>query len=98
MSTPIAPPPSVVAAPPTPESAPLARDEDSGSSTPGQSFVDKVTILARITPILLEVFSVVDDVFTESDALSPEKRQVGLSRIYRAYKAAKAQLDPESAS
>lgn len=79
----------VTAARLTQESAPLAREE-----LP-PALAAKIATLAAVTPILLDVFSVVDDVFTESDALSPEKRQVGLSRIYRAYKKAKAQLDPD---
>lgn len=42
-----------------------------------------------------ELFAEVDDVFTEDDALSPEKRQMGMGRLYRAWKKARKELDPD---
>lgn len=35
-----------------------------------------------------------DDVFTEDDALSPEKRQISLGRIYEEWKRVRGELDP----
>lgn len=40
---------------------------------------------AAVRP-LLELFSVVDDVFTEADAFNADKRRQGYGRIYRAWK------------
>lgn len=44
---------------------------------------------------LLEMFAICDDVFSEDDALSAEKRQMSLARIYRTWKDVRGQLDPE---
>jgi len=41
------------------------------------------------------LFADVDDVFSEDDALSPEKRQMGMGRIYRSWKRVRAQLDED---
>ena len=43
----------------------------------------------------IELFADVDDVFSEDDALAPEKRQMGMGRLYRAWKKARAKLDPD---
>ena len=43
----------------------------------------------------IELFADVDDVFSEDDALSPEKRQMGMGRIYRSWKRVRAQLDED---
>ena len=45
--------------------------------------------------MLLELFSTLDDTFTEDDALSPEKRQMTVGRVYRAWKDARLAMDPE---
>lgn len=50
--------------------------------------------LAVMLPFI-ELFADVDAVFTEDDALSPEKRQMSLGRIYRSWKNARAWLDPD---
>ena len=44
---------------------------------------------------LLELFAVTDDVFTEVDAFSAEKRQASLGRIYRQWKRTRKSLDPD---
>lgn len=44
---------------------------------------------------LLSMFAMCDDVFTEDDALSPEKRQMSLGRIYEEWKRCREKLDPE---
>ena len=41
------------------------------------------------------LFAEVDDVFTENDAMAPEKRQMSMGRLYRAWKKARAELDPD---
>ena len=56
---------------------------------------DPAIVLALATRPLLELFAAVDDVFTEDNALGPENRQKSLGRIYRAWKAAREQLDPD---
>jgi len=43
----------------------------------------------------IELAAVVDDVFTEDDALSPEKRQTGMGRMYRAWKQWRTEVDPD---
>lgn len=55
---------------------------------------DPAVTLARATMPLLEMFACVDDVFSEDDALSPDKRQMSLGRIYRTWKSVRTQLDP----
>lgn len=50
-------------------------------------------MLAAVVP-LLELFAMVDDVFTEDDALDPSKRQMSLGRIYEQWKRTRAALDP----
>lgn len=51
-------------------------------------------MLAAVVP-LLEMFAMCDDVFTEDDALSPEKRQISLGRLYEQWKRTRTALDPE---
>lgn len=63
--------------------------------SPSSSTTDPALALAAATRPLLELFSVVDDVFTEDDALSAEKRQMSLGRIYRGWKECRAALDPD---
>lgn len=41
------------------------------------------------------LFADVDAVFTENDAMAAEKRQMSMGRLYRAWKACRAELDPE---
>lgn len=56
-----------------------------------------VAILRRLEPVLLpyyELASVLDDVFTEPDALSVEKRKMTTGRVYRAWKDWRKALDP----
>lgn len=43
---------------------------------------------------LLSLFAVVDDVFTEDDALSKSKRRMSLGRCYEEWKRCRAKLDP----
>jgi hypothetical protein len=43
---------------------------------------------------LLSLFAVVDDVFTEDDALSKAKRRMSLGRCYEEWKRCRAVLDP----
>lgn len=50
---------------------------------------------AALLLLLLDLFSVVNDVFTEEDALKPEKRQMSLGRIYRAWGKFCRELDPD---
>lgn len=50
--------------------------------------------LLRLTGPLLELFADVDDVFSEDDAMDPQKRQMGMGRLYRAWKKARAATDP----
>lgn len=50
--------------------------------------------LVNATEPLLELFALVDAVFTEDDAMSPEKRQTGMGRIYEQWKRCRAELDP----
>lgn len=42
-----------------------------------------------------ELFAEVDAVFDEDDAMTPEKRQMGMGRLYRAWKKAREELDPD---
>ena len=46
-----------------------------------------------VVGILLEMFSVVDDVFTEERAMAPENIHKGMGRIYRSWKEARKELD-----
>lgn len=50
--------------------------------------------LVNATEPLLELFALVDDVFTEDDAMDPSKRQIGMGRIYEQWKRTRAALDP----
>lgn len=59
------------------------------------SYESKVNSLVNASIPLLELFSVVDDVFDEHDAFAPDKIRAGLGRIYRQWKKSRAQLDPE---
>lgn len=59
------------------------------------SELDPAIVLARATQPLLDMFATVDDVFSEDDALSADKRQVSLGRIYRKWKEVRSQLDPD---
>lgn len=61
------------------------------SSLPVHEFA---TGLLKITPALLRFFAAVDDVMSEDDAMHPAKRQMGMGRIYRAWKIAREELDP----
>lgn len=51
--------------------------------------------LRRLVQPLLEMFSVLDDVFTEEDAFSNEKIKTSLGRIYRAWKKVRTIMDPD---
>jgi hypothetical protein len=53
----------------------------------------RVDALVAATAPLLELFSVLDAVFTEDDALT-EHRQTSLGRCYEAWRKARAELDP----
>ena len=61
------------------------------SLTPEQRFRE---LLGLVTP-MLEFFADIDDVFSEDDALSAEKRQMGLGRCYRAWKRCRTAMDPD---
>lgn len=50
--------------------------------------------LAPVVVPLLEMFSVVDDVFDEADAFAPEKIHKSLGRIYRQWMDTREALDP----
>jgi len=50
--------------------------------------------LRRVQLALLSLFAMVDDVFTEDDALSKPKRRMSLGRIYEEWKRCRATLDP----
>jgi hypothetical protein len=43
----------------------------------------------------VELFADVDAVFTEDNAMAAENRQMGMGRIYRAWKKARKELDPD---
>lgn len=45
--------------------------------------------------LLLELFADVNDVFTETDAMSQEKLRMGMGRMYRAWKRVCIALDPD---
>jgi hypothetical protein len=51
--------------------------------------------LANSLLALLELFSVVDDVFTEDDAFDRARLSTGLGRIYRAWKNTRKELGGE---
>ena len=55
----------------------------------------RVRALLVAAPALLELFAVVDAVFTEDDALSPEKRKMSIGRIYEQWKRSRKMIDPE---
>jgi hypothetical protein len=57
----------------------------------------RVNQLIGATNPLLALFAAVDDVFTEDDAMSPEKRQMSLGRIYRQWKKTRAELGGDNA-
>lgn len=59
-----------------------------------ESATFRARALVNATEPLLELFALVDDVFTEDDAMSPEKRQIGMGRIYEQWKRTRAALDP----
>lgn len=50
--------------------------------------------LAEVQLALLELFAVVDDVFTEDDCFDEAKIRMGYARMYRAWKEARPVLDP----
>jgi hypothetical protein len=52
----------------------------------------QMKVILRVNDSLLELFSVVDDVFTEENALAADNRAKGLGRIYRAWKQVRADL------
>lgn len=51
-------------------------------------------LLQHLRP-MLELFAEVDDVFSEDDALAPAKRQMGMGRLYRAWKKCRSAMDPQ---
>lgn len=51
--------------------------------------------LEEINLALLSMFAMVDDVFTEHDALSAAKRRMSLGRIYEEWKRCRVVLDVE---
>jgi len=55
----------------------------------------RVDDLIAATGPLLEFFSTADAVFDEDDAMSPEKRQTGMGRIYEAWKKTRKTMDPD---
>lgn len=55
---------------------------------------DREEYLLGLMGPLLELFADVDDVFSEDDAMTPEKRQMGMGRLYRAWKHVRAEMDP----
>lgn len=57
--------------------------------------VQRANALIAVTAPLLELYAVVNDVFTEDDALSADKRQISLGRIYEQWKRCTAKLDPD---
>jgi hypothetical protein len=59
------------------------------------SLEQRANALVAATGPLLELFAVVDDVFTEHDAMAADKRRMTLGRIYEQWKRTRAQLDPE---
>lgn len=55
----------------------------------------RANVLVGVVEPLLEMFATIDAVFEgEEDALSPEKRQVTLGRVYEEWKRTKRRLDP----
>jgi len=83
----------------SPSRATAKHQTSTQTETPGESGaihpLDPCEHLARITEPLLEVFSVVHDVYTESDAFDPDKLKTGYGRIYRAWKKAIVAMDPD---
>jgi hypothetical protein len=57
-----------------------------------QPAVSSTELLAAAIAPLLELFAVVEDVFTEEDALAAEKRATSLGRIYRQWKKSRSEL------
>lgn len=55
----------------------------------------RVADLIAATGPLLDFWATADAVFDEDDAMSPEKRQAGMARIYRAWKDVRRTLDPD---
>lgn len=55
--------------------------------------LDPAVVLALSTQPLLELFAVVDDVMTETDAFDPAKMKAGFGRIYRGWKSSRQQID-----
>lgn len=60
-----------------------------------QTDPEKIGELVKVQAALLDLFSVLDAIFTEDDALSPAKRKMSLGRAYESWKRCRAVLDPE---
>lgn len=61
---------------------------------PSLTTEQRAEVLVAVTEPLLDLFSVLDAVFTEDDALTVHK-QVSLGRCYEAWKRARKLLDPD---
>lgn len=72
--------------------AEVARVRRSKSSPESSSIEHRVDQLIGATRPLLELFAVVNDVFTEDDAMKQGKQQVGMGRIYRQWKKTRTAL------
>lgn len=74
------------------------RGKTRGASAPqpsgAYSLEERYWELLELMQPLFEFFSEVDDVFMEDDALSAEKRQMGMGRLYRSWKRARDVMDP----
>lgn len=64
------------------------------ANTPTSSTSLSHAQLAALQPFF-ELAADVDTVFEEEDALSPDKRQMGMGRLYRAWKKWRIAVDPD---
>jgi hypothetical protein len=55
----------------------------------------RANALIAVCGPLLELFAVVNDVFTEDDALMATKRKMSLGRIYEQWKRTRDAMDPD---
>lgn len=75
----------------------VARAVIAGTSTPKETKFERPFTSAQLRAMqpFFKLAAEVDCVFDEDDAMDPAKRQIGMGRLYRAWKAWRVELDPD---